>query len=1098
MKENQNSKLSEFFANKRNLAIVIGAAAAVVVIAVATTLIILLGGSGGACEHSFGDWQVKTPATCMATGVDQRVCSICSESETRTSAARGHQGTGEKCTECGATLSADTFVTKTVSVKSGAGMPFAGLTVYAWPMVDGERDGEPVGALTDENGVAALTLNKNTQYSIQVNGVPDGYKVQDLYPLVGTNLDIALSSSVITDDTSLTGVTYELGDVMKDFTVTTIDGKKLTLSTLLGEKKAVMINFFYTTCGPCVQEFQYMQSVYNRYKNDIAIVAISNYPDDSVETVRTFREKYSDVFYYPENVLGIELDIDMVYSQDRSLDEAFSVEGYPTSVIVDRYGVVSLIEVGGLPEEEPFELIFKHFSADNYRQKLLSSVDELIEQKLPDVEQADSDTVGAVLDKGNFDITYTPDDDEYSWPFVIDNVNGRDCVKSSNAKVRSSYSIMYATMNLKAGDVMAFDYMVSSEQYADILYVIVNDKDMYQISGEVDEWTTCYPFVATEDGEYELAFCYQKDSTTNTGDDTAYISNMRIVGISDIDTPSYVYRFAATEPNDFDEYQKYVDIFKGSDGYYHVGSADGPILIANLMGYTRFASDNTVYYMAVEALENKKITEEEYNKLISYCNYASNAMMSGICSVDEGLMTLLKKIASIYGDVGTDKEWLEFCCYYDAYGTNGEQLIDPIKGLATHSAYDTVLSDENTSNDPSDIEEYFPNEVTYTKVIMPRGYIFAFTPEESGTYRISSYTDYEVNAWIFREGDFAEREAWLTYGNVTREIAVTDNNCYMMAYLEAGETYYIDIAYYDVYQTGTVRFRVERVGGEGYHRFTSAAPGYFVGDMDNMYVGGIEVVLGSDGYWREKRTDGREGSMLYLDVTSPTSIFTTQSMLVLIENGAFNFKYSENDQYLSVLRTSTGACEVYLTEYLKDIWGDDYEAKCEEYNVAGVFEGEYTGPEDGDGNKTPTAKEQQIIDWRTEMKTNAQYNTDENFKTFLKSYWGDDYEAQVDIYQLDEFLDGVYHGTGDDLTAEMRTYLDRAIKAGDSITVVNEAGDRETVVVNEGDPMIGTVAVNERLGEILQMLMDKYTFQVENSWTKVCYYRQYFCSETPI
>ncbi|MBQ8322215.1 MAG: TlpA family protein disulfide reductase [Clostridia bacterium] len=1100
MKENQNSKLSEFFANKRNLAIVIGAAAAVVVIAVATTLIILLGGSGGACEHSFGDWQVKTPATCTATGVDERVCSLCSETETRTSAARGHQGTGEKCTECGAILSADTFVTKTVSVKSGAGMAFAGITVYAWPMVDGERDGEPVGALTDENGVATLTLNKNTQYSIQVNGAPKGYKVQELYPLVGTSLDIVLTSSVITDDTSLFGVAYELGDVMKDFTVTTIDGKTLTLSTLLEEKKAVLINFFFTTCGPCVNEFQYMQSVYNRYKNDIAIIAIDNI--DDLEKVKNFRDQYDDQMYYPENVLGIELELDMVYSKDTSLAESFGVKDYPTSIVVDRYGVISLIEVGGLPEEEPFDLIFKHFSADNYQQKLLSSVNELVEQKLPDVEQADSDTVGAVLDKGGFDITYAPDDDEYSWPFVIDNVNGRDCVKSSNAKVRSSYAIMYATMNLKAGDVMAFDYMVSSEQYSDILYVIVNDKDMYQISGEVDEWTTCYPFVATEDGEYELAFCYQKDSTTNTGDDTAYISNIRIVSIPDIDTPSYVYRFAATDPNDFDEYQKYVDIFKGSDGYYHVGSANGPILIANLMGYSRFAEDDTVYFMAVEAFEDGNLTEAEYDELVDYCNYASNAMMSGICSVNEGLMKLLKKIALIYGDVGSDNEWLEFCCYYDAYGTNGEQLIDPIKGLATYSAYDTVLSTTPISNDSGNIEEDFPNEVTYTKVIMPRGYIFAFTPEQSGTYKISSYTGYgennEVNAWIFKESNFADREVWLTYSNVTREIDPRDNNCYMMAYLEAGETYYIDIAYYDVYQTGTIRFRVERVGGEGYHRFTAAAPGYFVGDMDNMYVGGIEVELGDDGYWHEKRTDGREGSLIYLDVTDPTSIFTTQSMLVLIENGAFNFSYSENDQYLSVLRTSTSACEVYLTEYLKDLWGNEYEAKCEEYNVAGVFEGEYTGPEGADGNKTPTAKEQQIIDWRTDMKTNEQYNTDENFKTFLKTYWGDDYDEQVGIYQLDEYLDGTYHGTGDDLTAEMRTYINKAIKAGDSITVVNEAGQRETIVVQEGDPMIGTVAVDARLAEILQMLMDKYTFQVENSWTKICYYRHYFCSATPI
>ena len=1093
MKENQNSKLSGFFANKRNLAIVISSAAAVAVIAIVAVLVLVLGG-GGACEHTFGDWETKTAATCTATGEEERTCSKCSEVETRTTKARGHQGTGAKCTECGAALSADTFVTKTITVKSASGMSFEGVYVYAWPMVDGERDGAPVTAAI-VNGSATLTLNKNTEYAVQINGVPDGYKVQELYPIVGNSLDIVLSSSVITDDTSLTPGEYQLGDIMKDFTVTTIDGKKLTLSKLLEEKKAVLINFFYTTCGPCVTEFQYMQSVYNEYKDDIAIIAISNQAGESVEIVKQFRENYVN---YPENVLGIELDIDMVYSIDYSLNQAFDVQGYPTSVMVDRYGVISLIETGGLPEAEPFELMFKHFSADNYEQKLLSSVDELIIPEVPNVEQPSSDEVGAVLDKGNFDITYTPDDNEYSWPFVIDNVNGRDCVKSSNAKKRGSNSIMYATMNLKAGDVIAFDYMVSSEQYADILYIIVNDKDMYQISGEVDEWKTCYPFVATEDGEYELAFCYLKDTTTNMGEDTAYISNIRIVSIPDIDTPSYIYRFAATEADEMGDYTEFVDIFLGADGYYHVGSATGPILIANLMGYSRFAEDNTAYFMAIEAFEDGRISAAEYDAIINYCNYASNAMMSGICSVNEELMSLLKKLADIYGSSGNENEWLEFCCYYDAYGTNGEQLVDPIKGLATYSAYDTILSDSSTSQNPSNIKEYFPNEVTYTKVIMPRGYIFAFTPEQSGTYKISSYSEYEVNAWIFKLNGLGEREPWLEYGNVTREIDPMDNNCYMMAYLEAGETYYIDIAYYDVYQTGTINFRVERVGGEGYHRFTAAAPGYFVGDMDNMYVGGIEVELGSDGYWREKRTDGREGSLIYVDFTQTTSIFTSQSMLVLIESGAFDFRFDENDQYLKVLRASNDACEVYLTEYLKDLWGAEYEAKCLEYNVEGVFAGKYTGPEDSNGKKTPTEKEQQIINWRTEMLTNTQYNTDANFKSFLRTYWGSDYEEQSGIYQLDDFLNGVYHGSGNDLTAEIRTYIDKIIKAGDTITIVNAAGQRETVVVQEGDPMIGTVAVDARLAEILQLLMNKYTFKVDNSWTKICYYRHYFCSSTPI
>ena len=42
----------------------------------------------------------------------------------------------------------------------------------------------------------------------------------------------------------------------------------------------------------------------------------------------------------------------------------------------------------------------------------------------------------------------------------------------------------------------------------------------------------------------------------------------------------------------------------------------------------------------------------------------------------------------------------------------------------------------------------------------------------------------------------------------------------------------------------------------------------------------------------------------------------------------------------------------------------------------------------------------------------------------------------------------------------------------------------------EGHPELqGCVAVNEELAEILQLLMDKFTFNgVQDSWVKLCYY----------
>ena len=46
-------------------------------------------------------------------------------------------------------------------------------------------------------------------------------------------------------------------------------------------------------------------------------------------------------------------------------------------------------------------------------------------------------------------------------------------------------------------------------------------------------------------------------------------------------------------------------------------------------------------------------------------------------------------------------------------------------------------------------------------------------------------------------------------------------------------------------------------------------------------------------------------------------------------------------------------------------------------------------------------------------------------------------------------------------------------------------------VITSGVELKGCVPVTERLAELLQLLLDKYTFEnVDNSWTKICYYYQ--------
>ena len=96
-------------------------------------------------------------------------------------------------------------------------------------------------------------------------------------------------------------------------------------------------------------------------------------------------------------------------------------------------------------------------------------------------------------------------------------------------------------------------------------------------------------------------------------------------------------------------------------------------------------------------------------------------------------------------------------------------------------------------------------------------------------------------------------------------------------------------------------------------------------------------------------------------------------------------------------------------------------------------------------------------------------------KDKLREIWGEQFDDLAEIYQLDEVLAGKTHGRGQDLTADITAYLEKKIPA------------------SEDHPELeGCVPVDARLAELLQALMDKYTFAgVDFSWAKLCYYYQH-------
>jgi len=877
----------------------------------------------------------------------------------------------------------------TINVSTSGGVALDGVDVYVFA---DEALSDLVGyAKTNAEGVAGLSIPQSDNYYISLSGVAKGYNTEPHYTFTNNEANINLTSSLVADE-DLSTATLAAGDVMYDFTVTNSqDGSEIKLSDILKEKKLVVLNFWYTTCTWCLEEFPIMNDVYRDNKEDVEIIALNPLEDNL--TVKGFADQYQ--FEFP------------MAACPASWSQVFGISGYPTSVFIDRNGVICLVESGAITSKRPFICAFDHFTAEDYQQKICTSIGDLVTNVEPTYQMPESDVIKDLITDGSVPVTFRPETEDenaaYIWPFIEGNKLSQPCIYASNTGYDDTYAILYADVTLKAGEAVSVDYLVSSERYNDPLFIIVEGEDIFQISGvsETEEWKTCYPLVADKDGTYEVAFCFIKDSSTMEGDDTVYIDNFKIVDAADIDTPTYLPRYPAVYNEEDDSYTYESVVLNPEDGYYHVGTVDGPLLLADLMNYTQFMEEKVIFDIVYEGKADKDGVSL-YNKvedgglgMVDYFSYSTNSALNGVCTVNEELASMLKQIAEVAGFTGDSDEWLKMCKYYKAYGTNGAQLDDPIRGLSTFSTFEVTLGKDVETN-------YF----YYDRAIIPRGLLAKFVPEKSGVYRFTSKSDYEdgIDGWIFDE-------TGVIYTFERGERMYSDpNNCSMVYYMEAGKAYYINMAFWDVYATGYIYYDVEYLG-ESLELFTVCSPGYFTYNPDatgeqiyEIIAGGITPVLGDDGYYHESV----DGSIIYADFSGSTGVFG-QSISEIINMGGFDFSKDERDDQILAYYKSNDYDVDKTLEYLKDVWGEDY---------------------------------------------------DENYE----------------LYCVEDVLAGRYHGSGADYTEEMKAYL---------------------ALMDESDTeLYGCVPVDERLAELLQLLMNKYTFEdVKNSWIKVCFYYDYLGPE---
>ena len=307
----------------------------------------------------------------------------------------------------------------TVTLKTAGGMVLNDVAVYVYE--DATEDDLLTYGNLDNNGAFTFTAPESDKYTVRFAGLPkEGYDVQPYYPITSTKTDIVLTSSVITGKDALEeGKEYVLGDVMRDFTVTTVDGEELTLSEILKEKQAVVLNFWYTGCGPCKNEFPLLQAAYEAYSDKIEVITMNptDISQDTVEGIKAFRDDNG-------------LTMPMAVCSGRWFS-ALGINSYPTTVVIDRYGVVCLI-TGTVEEPGAFESVFAQFTAENYQQKLVEDISDLHTVEYPEGHERNPyQTHGAV---GQFQVTVPGQSEYHVLIYKADGVTLR--IENPNAYVR--------------------------------------------------------------------------------------------------------------------------------------------------------------------------------------------------------------------------------------------------------------------------------------------------------------------------------------------------------------------------------------------------------------------------------------------------------------------------------------------------------------------------------------------------------------------------------------------------------------------------------------------------------------------------------------
>ena len=167
--------------------------------------------------------------------------------------------------------------------------------------------------------------NPNQELSASFLGIQQKDTIMKYFPTLAQNV-LATSKGKILHERVRVYEQTEKGHLAPNI----IDGNTFNLSDLKG--KHVILDFWGTWCGPCIEGFPKMRTYYNKYRTKVEFVGIACNDKKSVweEFVRKEGLQWTQLLNTPE----------------KDYAKLYNIRGYPTKIIIDKEGRIVKIYEG--------------------------------------------------------------------------------------------------------------------------------------------------------------------------------------------------------------------------------------------------------------------------------------------------------------------------------------------------------------------------------------------------------------------------------------------------------------------------------------------------------------------------------------------------------------------------------------------------------------------------------------------------------------------------------------------------------------------------------------------------------------------------------